>query len=74
MVDYSRFDGIGDDSDEEAPSLLPRRPHTPQPPTNVMEDLECAHWLRHPRPVRVGEDGGGESGGEGGGGGFKGWG
>eukprot|EP00966_Prymnesium_polylepis_P263788 6094102-Prymnesium_polylepis.1 len=45
MVDYSRFDGIGDDSDDEdegapAPATPPRRPHTPQPPTNVMEDLE----------------------------------
>ena len=47
MVDYSRFDSIGDSSDEEGdtntPSMYetpPRSPPGNQPPTDIMEDLE----------------------------------
>lgn len=40
MVDYSRFDGIGDsDDDSPAPSRAPA-PAAPRPPPNVMDDLE----------------------------------
>lgn len=40
MVDYSRFNGIGDsDDDSPAPTRAPA-PAAPRPPPNVMDDLE----------------------------------
>mmetsp|Transcript_8392 Transcript_8392/g.20766 ORF Transcript_8392/g.20766 Transcript_8392/m.20766 type:complete len:214 (+) Transcript_8392:287-928(+) len=38
MVDYSRFNGIGDDSEEEEGTSSAS--HAPQPPSAVMDDLE----------------------------------
>lgn len=65
MVDYSRFDGIGDSDEEEEeqeqrpPMQPPMRPPM-RPPTNVLDDLEDYFRRMDERSARVAEEQGSE--------------